>query len=194
MPTASNHCAMSWFSGAAAETKNRRRPPKRSRIVENTSLSATACSIFRSGGTALPSSPGLGRLHSQADGPVEDALLDPAFVGDHVLDPGVCLLEDPGRGGHERRMHGGEVVHDPVDPTVDRRREADDQRQREHHLAERMGQRAVRKPHPFGAAGGSRGVDDAGQVVGSDGVHPLLDDPGRRLDQLLTELPRVRRA
>jgi hypothetical protein len=41
MPTASNHCATLRSRAAAAETKKRTRPPKRSRMVENTSRSAT---------------------------------------------------------------------------------------------------------------------------------------------------------
>ena len=39
MPAASNHSAISRLRAAAPEMKNRTRPPKRSRILLNTSLS-----------------------------------------------------------------------------------------------------------------------------------------------------------
>ena len=42
MPAAWNHSAISWFSAAAPEMKNRTRPPKRSRTLLKTSLSKSA--------------------------------------------------------------------------------------------------------------------------------------------------------
>ena len=55
MPAAWNHSAMSRFSAAAPEMKNRTRPPKRSRILENTRRSNSACCSFSGSGTDLPS-------------------------------------------------------------------------------------------------------------------------------------------
>ena len=55
MPAAWNHSAMSRLSAAAPEMKNRTRPPKRSRILEKTSRSKSACWTPRSSGTDLPS-------------------------------------------------------------------------------------------------------------------------------------------
>jgi hypothetical protein len=34
---------------------------------------------------------------------------------------------------------------------------------------------SVQQPHALGPAGGARGVDDRGEVVGLDGVDPLVD-------------------
>ena len=39
MPAAWNHSAISWLSAAAPEMKKRTRPPKRARILANTSRS-----------------------------------------------------------------------------------------------------------------------------------------------------------
>ena len=55
MPAAWNHSAISWFSAAAPEMKNRTRPPKRSLILANTSRSNRACCTVSSNGTGLPS-------------------------------------------------------------------------------------------------------------------------------------------
>ena len=55
MPAAWNHSAMSWLSAAAPEMKKRTRPPKRSRILLNTSLSNSPCWSFSGSGTDLPS-------------------------------------------------------------------------------------------------------------------------------------------
>ena len=55
MPAAWNHSATSLFSAAAPEMKNRTRPPKRSRILLNTSLSKSPCCTLSGSGTDLPS-------------------------------------------------------------------------------------------------------------------------------------------
>ena len=55
MPAAPNHSAISRLSAAAPEMKNRTRPPKRSRILANTSLSNSACCLASRNGTGLPS-------------------------------------------------------------------------------------------------------------------------------------------
>ena len=55
MPAALNHWAMSWLSAAAPEMKKRTRPPNRSRILLNTSLSNTPCCRRSGSGTGLPS-------------------------------------------------------------------------------------------------------------------------------------------
>ena len=109
------------------------------------------------------------------------------------------LLEDARCRTHDCRTHDSEVLDDLVDATVDRRREPDRQRQRQHHLAEGMRQwqpqevqvvraqdlqgvdggggirpRPMREPHTFRPAGGTGRVDDAGQLLRSDAVDAVV--------------------
>ena len=78
MPTASNHSATSRDSAAEPETKNRIRPPSRSRIVLNTSLSAIASCSASSRHGCLRCCRTRERLDADADRPVEDLRLQPA--------------------------------------------------------------------------------------------------------------------
>ena len=120
MPAAWNHSAISRLSAAEPEMKNRTRPPKRSRTLEKTSLSATAyCALEQDAGRDLPARLSSSYFSADGEGPVEDLLLGPALGRLHGLDPAVGLLEDPRRGAHEGRLHHGEVLDDLVDPAVD---------------------------------------------------------------------------
>ena len=104
--------------------KNRTRPPKRSRILLNTSLSNSACCLASRNGTGLPSRLQPVDLEADLERLVEDLLLDAALGRLHGDDPAVGLLEDARRGAHEGRADDGEVVDDLVDAAVDRRGEA----------------------------------------------------------------------
>ena len=66
MPAAWNHSAMSRLRAAAPEMKKRTRPPNRSRILENTSRSNSACWSFSGSGTDLPSRLSLSTLRPTA--------------------------------------------------------------------------------------------------------------------------------
>ena len=124
----------------------------------------------------------------------------------------VGLLEDARRGAHERRFDHPGVLDDLVDATVDRAGEAASQLSGDQHLAEGVRERQpqqlqivlaeqihisdrgagvhprlVTQPHPFGAAGGPRGVNQRRQPVGRD----LLGDrahAGGMLGQILRAL------
>ncbi len=206
MPAAWNHSAMSWFSAAAPEMKNRTRPPKRSRILLKTSLSKRPCCSLseQRDGLALglepvDREPDLERL-------VEDLLLGAALGLLHGDDPAVRLLEDARSRAHERRLHDAEVLDDLVDPAVDRGREAAGELGGEQHLAEGVRHRqpqelevvlvqdvlhldrgalvdprAVPQPDALGAAGGARGVDQGRELVGADRLGGLRRSrPGAR--------------
>ena len=122
------------------------------------------------------------------------------------------LLENARDRTHDRRADDRQVLDDLVDPAVDNGGESDGQRQRKHHLAERMGQwqpqvvqilfrqhaegihcrrgvspRILSEPHPLGFTGGARGVDECGQLVGANRVD-AIGYRGRRIsEQLCTE-------
>ena len=70
MPALWNHCAISEFSAAEPEMKNRTRPPKRSRTLLKTSLSKSPCCSFSGSGTDLP-----WRLRSSTLAPTSKALV-----------------------------------------------------------------------------------------------------------------------
>ena len=78
MPAAWKNSATSRDSGALPETKNRIRPPKRSRSLENTSLSAMRCLMASSRpGGGLPAAE-TRHLPADAERPAEDLQLHPA--------------------------------------------------------------------------------------------------------------------
>ncbi len=184
MPAAWNHSAISEFSAADPEMKNRTRPPKRARTLLKTSLSNSPCCRLSRNGTDLPSRLRPVDLDADLEGLEEQLLLEPALGGLHGDDPAVGLLEDAGRGAHEGRLHDPEVVHDLVDPAVDGGGEAAGELRGEQHLAEGVGHRqpqelqvvlvqdvlhldrgalvdprAVQQPDALGLAGGAGGVD-----------------------------------
>ena len=70
MPATPNHSAMSRLSAAAPEMKKRTLPPKRSRILEKTSLSKSPCCTLRPIGTDWPS-----RLRRSTSRPTSKAFL-----------------------------------------------------------------------------------------------------------------------
>ena len=213
MPTASNHCATSRSSAAAPEMKNRSRPPEPlADGGEHQSVGELVLQRDRRRRLAA-GLPGPRHLQADADRPVEDPLLEPAFLGDHALDAGVYLFEDARHRAHEGRAHRGEVVDDLLDAPVDRCREADQQRQRQHHLAERVrqrqpqvvqvvgaedvqrvdgrggvGPRLVGQPHPLRLARGAGGVDDAGQLARTDVVNAVVHRARGLGQQLLAAL------
>ena len=203
MPAAWNHSAMSWLSAAAPEMKKRTRPPKRSRILLNTSLSKSRVLELerQRDGLALGLEPV--DLEADLERLVEDLLLGAALGLLHGDDPAVRLLEDARRRAHERRLHDAEVLDDLVDPAVDGGREAAGELGGEQHLAEGVGHRqpqelqvvlaqdvlgldrgalvdpgAVPQPHALGAAGGARGVDQGGELVRLDRLGRLRDHVG----------------
>ena len=168
-------------------------------MVENTNPSASLyCSEIASD-EPQAGLPRQGHLEADTNRPVEDPLLEPTLIGDHSLDAGVCLFEDARHRAHEGRAHGGEVVDDLVDAPVDRCRKPDHQRQRQHHLAERVRQRQpqvvqvvgtedvqsvngrggvrprlVGQPHTFRPARGAGGVDDAGELPWTDVANTVV--------------------
>ena len=138
MPAAWNHSAISRFSGAAPEMKNRIRPPKRSRILLKTSLSNSPCCKLSGTDTGLPRDCERSTSMPTLNACCEQLLLQAALGLLHGDDPGVRLLEDARGGAHERRLHDGEVLDDLVDAAVDRGGEAAGQLGRDQHLAERV--------------------------------------------------------
>ncbi len=118
-----------------------------------------------------------------------------------------------GTGAHDGGLHFGKVVDDLVDAPVDRCRKPDYQRQRQHHLAERVrqrqpqqvqvvgtenvrgidgrrgvGPRRVGEAHTFRPARGAGGVDDAGQLPRTDAVNAVVHGARGLGQHLLTEL------
>ena len=152
-------------------------------------------------------------LHAHTGCPIEEALLDAAFFGDHLVDLAVHLLKDARDRTHDGRPDDGEVLDDLVHPAVDDGREPDRQRQRQHDLAERMRKRQPQviqilvgehpegihcgrgvgpgilgQPHALGFPGGARGVDQGGQLIGANRIDAIGHRRRRVGEQLLTAL------
>ncbi|CAB4959118.1 unannotated protein [freshwater metagenome] len=135
----------------------------------------------------------LRHLAADTDGPVEDLRLHAALGIGHRDDPGIDLLVDPRRAGHEVRSEVGQVIDDLVNPTVNGTREADLQLCRQQHLAKRVSERKpqqlelvsadqserldrgtlvrpvrVRELDTLGLTSRTGGVDQCCKVVGPD--------------------------
>ncbi|CAB4944557.1 unannotated protein [freshwater metagenome] len=136
----------------------------------------------------------LRHLAADTDGPVEDPRLHAALGIGHRDDPGIDLLVDPRRAGHEVRSEVGKVIDDLVNPTVNGTREANLQLCRQQHLAKRVSERKpqqlelvsadqskrldrgtlvrpvrVRELNTLGPTSGAGGVDQGCEVVGTHG-------------------------
>ena len=185
------------------ETKKRRRPPKRSRIFENTSLSAMRVAGARAAGRGRRFSCGESRdLAADARSPSgRSCSLRPPASSAPVSDLVVDLLEDARHRGHEGRPHDGEVLDDLVDAAVDRGGEADLQLRRPRapcrtsatsgsqryctssarrspSLLDRLGlvdPAVVRQLDALRLAGGARGVDERGERARADRLEAALD-------------------
>ena len=143
-------------------------------------------------------------LEADLEGLLEDLLLGTALGGLHGDDPAVGLLEDARSRTHERRLHHAQVVDDLLDAAVDRRGEAaapsgstcstlpkewaiGSQRNSQVVGAEDalradrlalVDPRGVAQPHALGPAGGAGGVDQGGQLVGTDRLRRRTHDVG----------------
>ncbi len=203
MPAAWNHSAISWLSAAAPgdEEADPAAEPLAD-LGEHEPVEHGVLDVEQDAGAAalalgpVDGEPDLERL-------LEDRLLGAALGGLHGDDAGMRLLEDPRRGTHERRLHHAEVVDDLVDPAVDRGGVADRELRGQQHLAEgvRHGQpaelevvlvedalgldrrslvdpRPVPQPDTLGPPGRAGGVDQGGQLVGTDRLGGLLDHAG----------------
>ena len=141
MPAAWNHSAISEFSAAEPEMKNRTRPPKRSRTLLKTSLSKSPCCSLSSSGTDLPS-----RLSWSTLMPTSKALLKifslaPPSAACMVTIRPCAFSKMRGAAPMNVGFTTAEVVDDLVDPAVDGGREAARELGGQQHLAERVGHR-----------------------------------------------------
>ncbi len=193
MPAAWKNSAISEFSAAEPEMKNRTRPPKRSRTLLKTSLSKRPCCRFSRNGTDLPSSLSLSTLMPTSKALLKIFSLAPPSAACMVTIRPCAFSKMRGAAPMNVGFTDAAVVDDLLDPAVDRGREPAGELRGEQHLAERVRHRqpqelqvvlvedvlhldrgalvdprAVQQPHALGPAGGAGGVDQRRQLVGSD--------------------------
>ncbi len=182
-------------------------------MVENTSLSAILCCTASSADGDLPPWRAVDTRNPTPDRPVEDLLLEAAFLLHHPLDAGVGLLEDPGGGAHERRAHHREILDDLVHAAVHDGREADLDRHAQQHLAEHVRERQpqilevvgsqnsqcvddgrgvrprrMRQPHALRFAGGPGRVDQRREMLGLDAIDAIAHGAGLLVEQIPAEV------
>ena len=209
MPAAWNHSATSRFSAAAPEMKNRTRPPKRSRILLNTSLSNEPVLHLerRRDRLALALEPV--DLEPDGERPVEDLLLRAALGLRCIVTMRPCAFSKM-RGAAPMKVGFTTARFSMILSTRPSTAvgEADRELGAQQHLAERVrhrqpqelqvvlgqdvlgldrlalvGPRAVPQPHTLGPAGGAGGVDQRGQLVRLDGRRRAPRHGGRVLGE-----------
>ena len=119
MPAAWNHSAISRLSAAAPEMKNRTRPPKRSRILLNTSLSKTPCCSLSGSGTDLPSRLSWSTLRPTSKAFLKIFSLAPPSAACMVMIRPCAFSKMRGAAPMNVGFTTAEVVDDLVDPAVD---------------------------------------------------------------------------
>ena len=216
MPAAWNHSAMSRFSAAAPEMKNRTRPPKRSRILENTSRSNSACWSFSGSGTDLPSRLSLSTFRPTANAALKIFSFAPpsaacivtmrpwAFskmrgaapmkVGFTTARLSMILSTRPSTAVAKPQASWVESSTLPNECAIGSQRNwtsssLEDLLGLDGRTL--VGPRRVAQPHALGLAGRARGVDQRRELVGLDGVDRLRHRVGVLGEVLLTERAEV---